>query len=163
MIIEAVKELSNTQGAFSIWEVTNWLRQRYEWGDLEYTDLNGNLQDIPALIVHKTVRSLFERMDWGEYDIVQTAPYRIFQKKQGVVTQQPTVAVSNQTGMVRPSWTGWQDIAKYLDAHGDKTTKQIQSAMRVNGVTCNDIQQLAQQNGAKVQTHPYPSKTVIGL
>lgn len=148
-ILDAVVELDNTQGSWSIWNITQNLYKKF--GNLADWEDNG----VPFNLRHGQVRDIFLTMDWGEYDIIQHNPYRIFQKK-------ITIPAVNKTSTVGPA-RSWGYIVSYLSNNGSKSAKQIQSAIKKNGVTCMDIVNEAQKNGAKVIPNSYPSKTVIEL
>lgn len=152
-ILEAVEQMDNAQGSWSIWEITQYLRNKYgavaDWEE----------EGVLFVLSHKYVRFLFEMMDWDGYDVIQDKPYRIFKKK-GCLTTQP---IFPNYPVAPNALITWQGIVQYLTNHGNKTAKQIQSALKTRGVKCTDIIQEAENNGAKVLTNPYPSKTVIGL
>ena len=148
-ILDAVAELDNTQGSWSIWNITQNLYKKFgnflDWED------NGAPFNLP----HGQVRDIFLTMDWNEYDIIQYNPYRIFQKKM-------IMPIVNKTSTVGPS-RYWGYVVSYLSNNGSKSAKQIQSAIKKDGITCMDIVNLAQMNGARIIPNSYPSKTVIEL
>lgn len=154
-ILDAVAELDNTQGSWSIWNITQNLYKKF--GNFADWEDNG----VPFNLRHGQVRDIFLTMDWGEYDIIQYNPYRIFQKKMNQTNQ---IAMPQQMKISGSSWNlQWTNIVAYLQNRGQRTAKQIQSALKKNGIKCSDIVNEAQKNGAKVIPNSYPSKTVIEL
>jgi hypothetical protein len=165
-VVTAVTELK-TKGLFSAYDLTTFIRNQANSGkfDLPGLEARPNNQNIKFWINHEDVKSILnELLTNGALDTLGFTgrtfngtylEYHFEVNAPAVrVVVNPTQITSVPSNSV-PSVSGDLDarVSAYLDSNlkrGLTTLKQIQSALKMNGVFCSDLYQSVQRLGYTV-------------
>lgn len=165
-VVQAVNELK-ANGSFSAHDVTSTIRDSVNAGEYAlpgYEARPGTAGGtIKYWVDHEKVKEVVdELLDNGELanigltnvvDPINARPYRLFEF--GTATPAPVAPatpVANAT--VTPAGTQGALAARvqaYLGRVGTATLKQVQSALKTNGVTCEDFYNLITAIGVNVE------------
>jgi hypothetical protein len=164
-VVQAVNELKAT-GKFSAHDVTNTVRESVNAGEYALPGLEARPGTaggtIKYWVDHEAVKTVIDTLlDNGELanlglanveDPTPGRPYRLFNF--GTAPAPTVTPTANATPVDDADTQGpvALRIQAYLDKVGTATLKQIQSALKTNGVTCEDFYNLVTALGYKVET-----------
>ncbi len=161
-VVQAVNELK-ANGKFSAHDVTNTIRESVNAGEYALPGLEARPGTaggtIKYWVEHEAVKTAIDALitngemrNLGMTDVDYSGDYRLFIF--GNATATPVAPVT-------PAATGNADadtqgpiagrIKAYLDKVGTATLKQVQSALKTNGVTCEDFYNLITALGINVE------------
>ena len=163
-VINTVKELK-AKGSISIHDVTTEIRKAVNAGEFILPGLenpNPSEAGIKYWVKNEDVKAIIENLEndgtlatLGLTDVDYSGPYRVYKfsttdsaDDNGAVAIAPTSDSSTdptQSPLV-------QRIKAYLSRGTPVTIKQIQSALKVNGVTCEDLVNIVGSIGDYVVT-----------
>jgi hypothetical protein len=164
-VVQAVNELKAT-GKFSAHDVTNTIRESVNSGEYALPGLearpgtaNGT---IKYWVDHEAVKTVIDTLinngemaNLGMVNVDYSGAFRVFEFGTTAAVPAPVTPTANATpaGDTDADTQGpvAQRIKAYLANAGTATLKQIQSALKVNGVTCEDFYNLVTALGFDVQ------------
>jgi len=151
-VINAVKELK-VKGGFSVHDVTTEIREAVNAGEFTLPGLenpNPNSQSgIKYWVKNEDVKAIIESLEndgtlanLGLTNVDMSGPFRVFEFSTPT-TPSAGVPASTPPSVNAPNPTQSplvQRIEAYLSKGTPVTLKQIQSALKINGVTCKDLE-----------------------
>ena len=155
--VNAVKELIKTKGSFSIHDVTTEIRTGVNAGEFALPGLentNPNSQSgIKYWVKNEDVKAIIESLEsdgtlatLGLTNVDVSGPFRVFEfstpapsadDHDGAPAPAPTTPAPNAANPTQSPLA--QRIDAYLSKKVGATLKAVQSALKVNGVTCKDL------------------------
>lgn len=148
-VLDAVKELKTSKGSFSAHDVTTSVRDAANSGEISLPGLEsrGTNQAIKYWVNHEDVKQVVDALvndgtlaNLGLTNINYNGPFRVFEFGSVVAT---SAAVTTPTAATASANATQSPLAARIDAYlnrvGTATLKQIQSALKVNGLTCKDF------------------------
>lgn len=145
-----IEALLTMGGSFSAYQVTQGIRasvdKDYLISDVETTarydddlDEENEYSEIPHTRVKELVQELFDnglfKADVGYADDGKNT-YKVYSPVNSPVASN-TAPVSTPSTSNTPDW--YDKVLPYLERKGGATAKEIQSALKIKGVTCEDI------------------------
>jgi hypothetical protein len=159
-VIEAVNELK-VKGSFSAHDVTSTVREAVNAGEfiLPGFEATPNQSGIKYWINHEDVKAALDSLlndgtlnNLGLVDVSFNGSYRVFNftdtttvnTVNGVTTAANTTAPDDVDSPLQAR------VKAYLNKVGSATLKQVQSAVKVNGITCKDFAEIVENLGYNV-------------
>jgi hypothetical protein len=133
-------------GSFSAFEVTSIIRLRVDNEYGLFTDIDGvyidfnddDITDPHTAIEHKAVKQIVAEL--YENGLFQATKSYGKHDGKSFIIYTPVDTVQTTTTTYTPPTNPYIDrIDNYLRNHGTATIKQIQSALKINGLTCEEI------------------------
>ena len=152
-VTQAVNELKTSKGAFSAYDVTTAVRAAANGGEyaLPGLEARGNQSGITYWVDHSNVKTVVDTLlndgtlaNLGLTNVNYNGSFRVFEFAVPSVTPSsaPSVPVSNATANATQSPVA-QRIQNYLSntlrCSVTPTLRQVQSTLKVNGLTCKDL------------------------
>ena len=158
-VVNAVNELKS-KGSFSAYDVTTAVRAAANAGEIELPGLeaNTNQSGIKYWVNHEDVKREIDALlnngelaNLGLTNVNYNGSFRVFEFANSTATSAPAVTTATPApAAVVASTTDDTDpadadspvasrVAAYLNKVGTATLKQVQSALKVNGITCKDF------------------------
>jgi hypothetical protein len=152
-VVNAVNELKVSKGNFSAHDVTTAIREAANSGEIALPGLEAtqpNSTNIKYWVNHSDVKAIVDDLlndgtlaNLGMVNVNYNGGFRVFEFSTPVPsaddhdgapapTPAPNAANPTQSPLA-------QRIDAYLSKAGTATLKQIQSALKVNGITCKDL------------------------
>ena len=164
-VVQAINELKGNK-SFSAHDVTNTIRESVNSGEyalpgFETAGAAGG--PIRYWVDHEAVKTVIDNLlnsgELANLGLVKVEnptgarPYRLFNFGTTAAAPAPVTPTANATPADDTDTQGpvAQRIKAYLANAGTATLKQIQSALKVNGVTCEDFYNLVTALGFDVQ------------
>lgn len=172
-VMLALETFSAMRGAFSAYEITQYIRQKvdsdYVLSDGDYVDEYDEDEDEDVIytdISHEKVRKLVtELYDNGLFAATKTIGKNPTTQASFILytpVDRTVATVSKPANPTTPDYITKVDA--YLATKGSATVKQIQSALKLKGVTCDDIlKAISDYSGVSstLYTSDTPSKVLI--
>ena len=146
-VIQEATVLKN-KGAFSAYDATTAVRAAANAGEYALPGLEAkpNNNGIKYWVNHEDVKEVVETLlndgtlaNLGLTNVNYNGSFRVFEFANSVVsTSAPSVPTSNAASNPTQSPVA-QRIKAYLSNAGSATLRQIQSTLKVNGLTCKDL------------------------
>lgn len=147
-VVEAVTELKN-KGAFSAYDVTSAVRAGANGGEFALPGLEAkqNNSNIKYWVNHEDVKQVVDGLlndgtlaTLGLTNVNYNGSFRVFEFASSVAQSSPATSSTPASTTANPTQSPLaQRIQTYLSNVGSATLKQVQSALKVNGVTCKDL------------------------
>ena len=148
-VTQAVNELKTSKGAFSAYDVTTAVRAAANGGEyaLPGLEARGNQSGITYWVDHANVKTIVDTLlndgtlaNLGLTNVNYNGSFRVFEfaTTSATPSSSPSVPVSNTITNPTRSPVA-QRIDNYLSNVGSATLRQIQSTLKVNGLTCKDL------------------------
>ena len=162
-VVQAVNELKAT-GKFSAHEVTNTIRESVNSGEYALPGLearpgtaNGT---IKYWVDHEAVKTVIDTLinngemaNLGMVNVDYSGAYRVFEFDTATAaTPAPVTPTATNAAPANTRGVLAQRVKAYLDRQdGTVTLKQVQSALKTNGVSCEDFYNLITALGYDVE------------
>jgi len=164
-VIEEVTKLVKTAGSFSAHDVTAAVRTAANDGEVALPGLEAkpNSSNIKYWVNHDDVKAVVDGLlndgtlaNLGLTNVDYTSnPYRVFQFGSASAPAPSAPVSANTSDDVDDADAAQSPLAQRMLAYvrkvGVATLKEVQSALKVNGITCKDFAGIAQKLGLKVK------------
>lgn len=158
-VVQAVNELK-ANGSFSAHDVTTTIRDSVNAGEYALPGLEARPGTaggtIKYWVDHEAVKTVIDTLlnngelaNLGLTNVDYSGAYRVFEF--GKATPAAPTPTANATADADTQGPIAQRIKAYLDKVGTATLKQVQSALKTNGVTCEDFYNLITALGINVE------------
>ncbi len=152
-VVNAVNELK-VKGSFSAHDVTETIRKAANAGEIALPGLEAtqpNNSGIKYWVNHADVKTTIDGLlndgtlaNLGMTNVDYSGAFRVFEFAASVaapaITPAPDASAAPAVSTSDPTQSPMdQRIKAYLTKVGSATLKQVQSALKVNGVTCKDL------------------------
>ena len=152
-VVNAVNELKS-KGSFSAYDVTTAVRAAANAGEIELSGLeaNTNQSGIKYWVNHEDVKREIDALlnngelaNLGLTNVNYNGSFSVFEFANSAATTTvatPAAPVASTTDDTDPADADSpvaSRVAAYLNKVGTATLKQVQSALKVNGITCKDF------------------------
>lgn len=147
-VVQAATELKN-KGAFSAYDVTTAVREAANSGEFALPGLEAkqNNSNIKYWVNHEDVKQVVDGLlndgtlaTLGLTNVNYNGSFRVFEFATSVAPSSPVTSSTPASTTANPTQSPVaQRIQTYLSNAGSATLKQVQSALKVNGVTCKDL------------------------
>ena len=152
-VVNAVNELKS-KGSFSAYDVTTAVRAAANAGEIELPGLeaNTNQSGIKYWVNHEDVKREIDALlnngelaNLGLTNVNYNGSFRVFEFANSAATTTvatPAAPVASTTAYTDPADADSpvaSRVSAYLSKVGTATLKQVQSALKVNGITCKDF------------------------
>ena len=146
-VTDAVNELK-VNGSFSAHDVTSAVRAAVNGGEIAIPGLEAqpNGAGISFWVKHEDVKAIVDEMledgtlaNLGMTNVNYSGAFRVFEFAAPTADASDPAAATNAATTSGTQTPMEQRIKAYLTKVGSATLKQIQSALKVNGVTCADL------------------------
>jgi hypothetical protein len=160
-VVQAVNELK-ANGKFSAHDVTNTVRESVNAGEYALPGLEARPGTaggtIKYWVDHEAVKTVIDTLinngemaNLGLTNVDYSGAYRVFEFGNAVAAPAaPTTPTANATPANTQGALA-QRVQAYLAKVGTATLKQVQSALKTNGVTCEDFYNLITALGINVE------------
>jgi len=157
-VLDAVSTLKSN-GSFSAHDVTKQVRQSVNDGEYTLPGLEApSGSSFKFNVNHDDVKEVVDSLlndgtlqNLGLTNVDYSGPYRVFQFGSAVATTTAADTTTTDDADVDQSDSPVASrIKAYLNNVGSATLKQVQSMLKVNGVTCKDLATLADEIGLTV-------------
>lgn len=161
-VVESVNEILKTTQSFSFYDITKLVRDKVNSGEIAIPGneaIQPNPSNIKYWVNHEDVKSVIDTLlndgtlnNMGLKNVCVNGTFRVFEFDSPVTPQ----STDNNIVVITPSSSSDDDatnsplevrIKSYLSNVGTATLKQVQSAMKVNGVTCKDFADIVKNLG----------------
>lgn len=152
-VVEAVNEIK-VKGSFSAHDVTNAVRSAVNAGEITIpgSEAKPNSQNIKYWINHEDVKAVIDALledgtlkNLGLVNVTYNGNFRVFNFAANAT---PAAVVTVATNPAESPVE--KRIKAYLAKVGSATLRQIQSALKINGVTCQALAEVVVKLGYKV-------------
>ena len=161
-VVNAVNELK-VKGSFSAHDVTKTVRDAANAGEIALPGLEAsqpNSSNIKYWVNHADVKTTLDGLlndgtlaNLGLTNVDYSGAFRVFEFAVGApaTTSAAPSATTPAPAAANPTQSPLaQKIEAYLNKVGSATLKQVQSALKVNGVTCKDLAPIVESLGFTV-------------
>jgi hypothetical protein len=158
-VVNAVNELK-VKGSFSAYDVTTAIRAAANAGEIALPGLEarGNQSGISYWVNHEDVKREIDALlnngelaNLGLTNVNYNGSFRVFEfATSATATSAPTATSATSTSDTDPADSDSPlatRVEAYLSKVGSATLKQVQSALKVNGVTCKDFADIVKNLG----------------
>jgi hypothetical protein len=161
-VVNAVNELK-TDGNFSAHDITMAIRAAANGGEIALPGLENrnaaSQSGIKYWVNHEDVKRVIDALlndgtlnNLGLTNVDSSGDFRVFEFGTQVAAPSAPVLTPSTRNASNPSASPVvQKLKLYLSAVRSATLKQVQSALKINGVTCKDLAGIASQAGFTVR------------
>lgn len=156
-VVDAVNTLKS-KGSFSAHDVTSQVRQSVNAGEYTLPGLEAaSGSSFKYNVNHDDVKQVVDSLlndgtlqNLGLTNVNYSGSFRVFEFGSAVAATTTATVVDTDSDVDQSDSPVATRIKAYLDKVGSASLKQVQSMLKVNGVTCKDLATLADEIGLTV-------------